>query len=331
MYKKRLPLVEAVLLVLLIVAPLFLNDFLTVIATRMLILALLAISFDLCWGYSGIMTFGQGLFFGMAGYAVALFANKSGFVQIWGVIPIGIITGAFVSFLIAWLLLLGKRPPEIIFVALGTLTFSYATERLVSGWYWVGGGNGMSIFDFLSFGSFEIEPGNIFYYIAASILLVVYLLSRFLVRSQLGLVLAGTRQNEKRLAFLGYRVRTFKAIVFTFAGAIAGLGGALYVHHEGFIGPNNMGIGISTMAVLYALFGGAGTLVGPIIGVLAIESISFTLSGMDTFKSYWPVVLGIILLVVVTFKPEGLLGFILSRRERIGTFGSEKQNEKSEK
>ena len=330
MYKKRLPLVEAVLLVALIVAPLFLNDFLTVIATRMLILALLAISFDLCWGFSGIMTFGQGLFFGMAGYAVALFANKAGFVQIWGVIPIGIITGAIVSFLLAWLLLLGKKPPEIIFVALGTLTFSYAAERLVSGWYWVGGGNGMSIFDFLSFGSFEIEAGNLFYYIAGSILLIVYMLSRFIVRSQLGLVLAGTRQNEKRLAFLGYRVRTFKAIIFTFAGAIAGLGGALYAHHEGFIGPNNMGIGISTMAVLYALFGGAGTLVGPIIGVLAIESISFTLSGMDTFKSYWPVILGIILLVVVTFKPDGLLGFILSRRERIGTYGSEKQNEKSE-
>ena len=330
MYKKRLPLVEAVLLVSLIVAPLFLNDFLTVIATRMLILALLAISFDLCWGFSGIMTFGQGLFFGMAGYAVALFANKAGFVQIWGVIPIGIITGAIVSFLLAWLLLLGKKPPEIIFVALGTLTFSYAAERLVSGWYWVGGGNGMSIFDFLSFGSFEIEAGNLFYYIAGTILLIVYLLSRFIVRSQLGLVLAGTRQNEKRLAFLGYRVRTFKAIIFTFAGAIAGLGGALYAHHEGFIGPNNMGIGISTMAVLYALFGGAGTLVGPIIGVLAIESISFTLSGMDTFKSIWPVILGIILLVVVTFKPEGLLGFILSRRERIGTFGREKQNEKSE-
>ena len=330
MYKKRLPLIEAVLLVALIVAPLFLNDFLTVIATRMLILALLAISFDLCWGFSGIMTFGQGLFFGMVGYAVALFANKAGFVQIWGVIPIGIITGAVVSFLLAWLLLLGKKPPEIIFVALGTLTFSYAAERLVSGWYWVGGGNGMSIFDFLSFGSFEIEAGNLFYYIAGTILLIVYLLSRFIVRSQLGLVLAGTRQNEKRLAFLGYRVRTFKAIIFTFAGAIAGLGGALYAHHEGFIGPNNMGIGISTMAVLYALFGGAGTLVGPIIGVLAIESISFTLSGMDTFKSIWPVILGIILLVVVTFKPEGLLGFILSRRERIGTFGREKQNEKSE-
>ena len=71
------------------------------------------------------------------------------------------------------------------------------------------------------------------------------------------------------------------------------------------------------MAVLYALFGGAGTLVGPIIGVLAIESISFTLSRMDTFKSYWPVVLGVILLVVVTFRLRTLLSFIVSRRKEL--------------
>ena len=83
---KRLPLLEVIILGFLVVAPLFLGDFYTVILTRMLILCLLAISFELCWGYSGIMTFGQGLFFGMAGYVVALLANKVGFVQIWGVI-----------------------------------------------------------------------------------------------------------------------------------------------------------------------------------------------------------------------------------------------------
>ena len=325
---KRLPLLEVIILGFLVVAPLFLGDFYTVILTRMLILCLLAISFELCWGYSGIMTFGQGLFFGMAGYAVALLANKVGFVQIWGVIPIGIFVGTVVSFLLAWLLLLGKKAPEIIFVALGTLTFSYAAERLVSGWYYVGGGNGLSIFEFLSFGSYEIEPGVLFYYIAGIALLISYLLSRYLVRSQLGLVLAAMRQDEKRLLFLGYRVRGFKALVFTFAGAVAGLGGALYAHHEGFIGPNNMGIGISTMAVLYTLFGGVGSLIGPLIGVFALETISFTLSGVDAFKSFWPVVLGAILLVVVTFKPDGLTGFIVSRRERIGTFGRINKKEK---
>ena len=318
---RAIPIVEILLLILLIVIPLFVGDFLTVIITRMLILGLLAISFELCWGYSGIMTFGQGLFFGMGGYAVALFANKADFVQLWGVIPIGIIIGMCASFLVAWLLLLGKRPPELIFIALGTLTFSYAAERLVAGWYWVGGGNGMSIYEYLRIGSFEVEPGLLFYYIAATILLLVYLASRFLVKSQFGLVLAGTRQNEKRLAFLGYKVQKFKALVFCFAGAIAGLGGGLYAHHEGFIGPGNMGIGISTMAVIYALFGGAGSLIGPIIGVLAIESISFTLSDIDAVRGYWATILGVILLVVVTFKQDGLLGFVVTQRERIGTFG----------
>ena len=323
-----IPIVEILLLILLVITPLFVGDYLTVIITRMLILGLLAISFELCWGYSGIMTFGQGLFFGMGGYAVALFANKADFLQLWGVIPIGLIVGgACASFLVAWLLLLGKRPPELIFVALGTLTFAYAAERLVAGWYWVGGGNGMSIFEYLKIGSLEIEPGRLFYYIVATILLLVYLASRLLVRSQFGLVLAGTRQNEKRLAFLGYKVQKFKALVFCFAGAIAGLGGGLYAHHEGFIGPGNVGIGISTMAVLYALFGGAGSLIGPIIGVLAIESISFTLSDIDAVRGYWPIILGVILLLVVTFKQDGLLGFVVTQRERIGSFGIIKSTE----
>jgi branched-chain amino acid transport system permease protein len=292
----------------------------------MLILCIFAISFDLCWGFAGILTFGQALFFGMAGYAVALLANKLGFVQLWGIVPIGIIVGFFVSFLITWFLLIGKRAPEVIFVALGTLTAAYAAERLVSGWYLVGGGNGMSIYDFLKIGNYEVEPGIWFYYISAAFLLIVYLVSRYLVRSQFGLVLAGIRQNENRLSYLGYKVQTFKAIVFCFAGAIAGLAGALYVHHEGFIGPGNMGIVLSTYVVLYGLFGGAGTLLGPIIGVIAIESIKFTLSDIDVFKSYWPVILGIILLVVVVYKPSGLLGFIVSQRERIGSFGLMKKN-----
>ena len=319
--RQLMPFVELVLLVLLVVMPWLVSDFLTVIITRMVILAMLAISFDLCWGYSGIMTFGQALFFGMAGYVVALLANKAGFVQIWAVVPIGMLVGLMASFLVAWFLLLGRRTPEIIFVALGTLTASYAAERLVAGWQWVGAGNGISIWEFMKIGSYELEPGIVFYYIAAAILLVVYLASRYLVRSQFGLVLAGMRQHEERLAFFGYKVQVFKALVFSFAGMIGGLAGALYAYHEGFIGPGSMGIVLSTYAVLYGLFGGVGTLLGPIIGVIAIESVSFTLSDMDAVKSFWPVVLGVILLVVVTYRPVGLLGLVVSRRERIGTFG----------
>jgi branched-chain amino acid transport system permease protein len=316
-----IPIVEVALLAILIALPWFVKDFHVVIVTRILILAMLAISFDMCWGYSGIMTFGQALFFGIAGYVTALLANKAGFTEIWGVIPIAMLVGLVSAFLIGWFLLLGKRTPAIIFVALGTLTASYTAERLVAGWQWVGAGNGMSIFDFMTLGSYEFMTGPVFYYLILAILALAYLGSRFIVRSQFGLVLAGMRQNEERLAFLGYRVQVFKALVFSYAGMVAGLAGGLYAHHEGYIGPADLGIGLSTYAVLYGLFGGVGTLIGPVLGAGAIEAIRFFLSDIDAIKTFWPVVLGVIMLIVVTYKPTGIMGFVLSNRERIGSFG----------
>ncbi len=316
-----LPIIEGAVLVGLLAVPHVTTDFQTIIATRMLLLAILAISFDLCWGYSGIMTFGQALFFGMSGYAAALLANKAGFVQLWGIAPVSMLVGLVSALVVGWFLLLGKRTPTIIFVALGTLTASYAAERLVAGWQWVGAANGMSVWDFLKIGSHELEPGPVFYYVILAFLLACYLGARWIVRSQLGLVLAGMRQNEERLAFLGYRVQRFKALVFAFAGMIAGLSGGLYAFHEGFIGPGSMGIGLSTYAVLYGLFGGVGTLVGAVVGVAAIETLAFTLSDVDALKPYWPVILGVIMLVVVAYRPTGLLGLVVSRRERIGSFG----------
>lgn len=316
-----LPFIEAAALIGLLLLPMVASDFHTIIASRMMLLAILAISFDLCWGYSGIMTFGQALFFGSAGYVVAFIANTYGFSQIWAVVPISMLVGLVGAFLLGWFLLLGRRTPTVIFVALGTLTASYAAERLVAGWALVGAANGMSIWDFLKAGSYEFEPGPVFYYVILGFLLACYLVSRWMVRSQLGLVLAGVRQNEERLAYLGYRVQVFKALVFSFAGMIAGLAGGLYAFHEGFIGPGSMGIGLSTFVVLYGLFGGVGTLLGPVLGVAAIETIAFTLSDIDVLKFYWPVILGVIMLVVVVYRPTGIMGLVMSRRERIGSFG----------
>ena len=119
--RRVLPIVEVMLLIVLLVLPLFVRDFHVVIVTRMLILAMLALSFDLCWGYSGIMTFGQALFFGMAGYTVALLANGVGFTEVWGVLVVSALVGLLAALLLGWFLLLGRRIPSVIFVALGTL------------------------------------------------------------------------------------------------------------------------------------------------------------------------------------------------------------------
>ena len=321
-----LPVVEFVVLSAALVAPLGMssNPELVTLATNVLILSLLAISFDLCWGYSGIMSFGQALFFGVAGYVIALIGRDLEFSHGWGTLPIAMAVGLLLSFAFAAFLLLGRRTPTVIFVSLGTLTGAYAAERLVSGWQYVGAGNGLSSVKLLQWGDFEMVEGPAFYYMALAILIVAYLASRYLVRSQFGLVLAGMRQNEERLAFFGYRIQVFKALIFSFAGLLAGLAGALYSYHQGFIGPGNMGPGLSTTAVLYALFGGSGTLIGPVIGTALIETISYVLADQDAIKQYWPVILGVVLLVVV-FKPTGILGFFVSRRERIGSYGGRRK------
>jgi branched-chain amino acid transport system permease protein len=320
---RALPVVELLVLLVLVAAPLILSNRLDLITliTNMMILSLLAISFDMCWGFSGIMSFGQALFFGVAGYVVALVGRDLDFSGLWGVLPLAMLTGLILALVFAAFLLLGRKTPSAIFVAFGTLTGSYAAERLVSGWQYVGAGNGLSSIKLLQLGSYEFIEGFEFYTLALVCLVLVYLACRFVVRSQLGLVLAGIRQNEQRLAFLGYRVQVFKAVVFSFAGLIAGLSGALYSYHQGFIGPGNMGPGLSTTAVLYCLFGGAGTLVGPVIGTVAIELLNYGLSDIDAIRQVWPVILGLILLVVVMFQPAGLLGLVVSTRERIGSYG----------
>ena len=318
-----LPVVELVALASLVAAPFVLVEraSLVTLMTNIVILSLFAISFDLCWGFSGIMSFGQALFFGAAGYVVALVGRDLNFSQLWGTLPLAILVGGLLSAALAAFLLLGRKTPTSIFVAFGTLTGAYAAERLVSGWQYVGAGNGLSSIKLLAFGSFEFVEGSAFYSVALAALVLVYAASRVLVRSQLGLVLAGMRQNEERLAFFGYRVQVFKAIVFIFAGMIAGLSGALYSYHQGFTGPSNLGPGLSTTAVIYCLFGGSGTLIGPVLGTVAIELLSYVLADTDAIRQFWPVILGVVLLVVIMFQPNGLLGLVVSARERIGSFG----------
>ena len=318
-----LPAVELAALAALVVAPVMLSGRaeLVTLMTNVIILSLLAISFDLCWGFSGIMSFGQALFFGVAGYVVALVGRDLGFSQLWGTLPLAMLVGGLLAAALAAFLLLGRKAPTSIFVAFGTLTGAYASERLVAGWQYVGAGNGLSAIKLMAFGNYEFVEGVEFYSVALTALVLVYAASRWLVRSQLGLVLAGMRQNEERLAFFGYRVQVFKALVFSFAGMIAGLSGALYSYHQGFTGPSNLGPGLSTTAVIYCLFGGSGTLIGPVLGTVAIELLSYVLADTDAIRQFWPIILGVVLLVVVMFQPAGLLGLVVSARERIGSFG----------
>ncbi|MFT0878613.1 branched-chain amino acid ABC transporter permease [Rhodopseudomonas sp. G2_2311] len=314
-----LPVIEIVMLAAFLLLPLVLQDYLTVFMTRVLILCLFALSFDLVWGYAGIMSFGQAVFFGGAGYGVALLGRDLGISSMLLVVPAGVLIGFALALLIGGFLLLGRNPSSVIFVSLGTLTASYAFDRLARGWYYLGGQNGIPSIPQMTIGSCDLGEGAVFYYLALAILFAVYLGCRFLVRSQFGLALAGLRENEQRIAFFGYKVQHLKAIVFSLGGAIAGLAGSLYAFHEGFVWPNMLGVVMSTQVVLYVLFGGSGTLIGAVIGTVVIEIVSFWLS--NSYQDIWPIILGALMLLVILFRPAGLISLVVGHSERIGSFG----------
>ncbi|MBZ9772469.1 branched-chain amino acid ABC transporter permease [Mesorhizobium sp. CO1-1-8] len=316
----RFNIVEIAVFIALLVAGSTFQGYEQQIMTKLVLLSILAISFDLCWGYSGIMAFGQALFFGSAGYAAALLSTFAHTGNLFVVLLLGGLVGLTGSFLVAWFLLLGRRKTEIIFVSLGTLTASYIAERLVGGWQLIGAANGISVPDPLRIGSYELYPGPVFFYFSIFVLACVYCLVRFLVRSQFGLVLSGMRQNEERLAFFGYRVQVYKAIVFCLAGLIAGMAGCLFAFHESYIGPTNIGFVQSTYAALYALFGGPGTLLGPILGVFVIEGVGFAISDVELLRGIWPAIMGVLMVVVVVYRPKGIIGFLVSDRDRRGSF-----------
>jgi branched-chain amino acid transport system permease protein len=314
-----LPVLEAATLLVCLVLPLALDHFWIVLATRILLMCLVALSFDLLWGHAGIMSFGQALFFGTAAYGAALCARDLGITSVFLIVPITVSIGLALALLMAWFLLLGRVPPTTIFVGLGTLTGSYAADRLARGWYYLGGQNGIPSIPPLTAGAYEILEGPAYYWLTLGVLAVVYGLCRVLVRSQFGLVLAGIRQQEARITFLGYRVPQVKALTFVLAGGMCGLAGGLYAFHDGFVWPNLLGVFLSTQIVLYVLFGGVGTLIGAVLGVAAIDTVSFFLA--DAFQTSWPILLGLILLAVILFQPAGLCGLVVPERERIGRFG----------
>ncbi|CAB3797027.1 branched-chain amino acid ABC transporter permease [Pararobbsia alpina] len=316
--RRRLAVFELLLCLILSAAPLALPDYLMVFVTRILILSLLAISFDLVWGYAGILSFGQALFFGIGGYAAALLARDHEVRSVLVLLPIATFAGFAVAILMSFVVVFGRGVTQI-FASLSTLTASYAAYRFAYSWYYLGGQNGIPSLPYLKIGATELGDGPASYYFALAVVLIVYLVSRAVVRSQFGLALSGIREAEQRVAFLGYRVSRLKAAVFIFAGAIAGLSGGLSAFHEGFIGPGALGIVLSSQVVFYCLIGGSGTLLGAVIGVILTETLSYALS--DRFPDVWPIALGVALLLAVMFRPNGVISVFISPRERLGNFG----------
>lgn len=314
-----LPAVEAAVLVLLLVAPPLLTTFQVSFMTRVLLLVMFALSFDLIWGFGGIFSLGQAVFFGWGGYVAGLLATRRDVTSVLVAIPAAMLTGLVLAVALGIFLFTGRKRVSLIYVALATLATSYASERLAASWQEIGAANGIPSIPAMTLGESRLLPGMTFYYLVLVLAAAVYLLFRFVVRSQLGLVLYAGRTDLQRVTFLGYRTARIQAMVFALSGAVAGMAGGLYAFHEGFVSPSLLGVVLSTQAVLWVLFGGVGTLIGPVIGVVLVEVVGLELA--DRFPRIWPIILGAILLFAILFLRDGVIGLVLRREARTLHFG----------
>ncbi len=267
-----------------------------------LVFAALAVSLDFVWGYSGILSLGQLLPFGIAAYTSAKVAIAAPSLSVpMLIVAAGVGAGVAAALGVAML----RRRPSAVVVGLLTLVLSLTLEQLAEQWRDVTGGfNGLTGVPRL--GAFGSELSDTAQDVAVSMLAIVAItLVGTLLTRPIGAVLIGIRSNERRMEALGYKTVQIKIWAFTVGGALAGFAGALYVHRTSFVSPQIFGFSLATSVVLWTLVGGRGTIVGPVIGAIAINFASATLA--DVWLQYWTLATGLIFVAVVMVMPHGLV------------------------
>ncbi len=328
-------------------SPLRISDFTLNLFGKFLAYAILALGVDLIWGYTGVLSLGHGVFFGLGAYAMGMhlmleigtrsvYRNVLPDFMVWNqVTELPLFWKPFYS--VPFTLLAVLAVPALFAFAFGYLTFrsrirgvyfSIITQALaLSTWLMfnrnamnLGGTNGLSgfksIFGF-TLNSAATQRGL---YVATALCLCgAFVLCRAIVRSPAGRVLIAIRDSETRVLFSGYSPAAFKLFVFVVSAVLAGVAGALYVPQVGIITPAKIGVLPSIEMIIWVAVGGRGTLLGPVAGALGVNWLQSVLT--THYPDLWLLVLGGLFVAVVLFIPDGLVGTarkLLRRRPRRG-------------
>jgi branched-chain amino acid transport system permease protein len=301
----------AVVLALLIGAPLVLPEFWRRFATEILIWGLLAMSSDILIGYTGMVSFGHSAFFGlgMYGAAAALLTVKPP--SLWLALVYGLVAAAGVAVFVAYF---STRLRDIYF-SITTLIFSQIFYVIIFTWTEVTGGeNGLSFRRpaLAVPGLFSIPfDSNTLHWFVLAVVTVSYLVLRRITQSPFGMVLQSIRENEPRTRAVGYAVERYKIVAVMLSGLFAGLAGVLYAVHNRFAAPDYVFFVISGEVVIFNVMGGIGTLVGPLLGAAFFLLLREGFSRF--FTEFYLIPVGIIFTAMVIFMPQGLLGFVRRR------------------
>jgi branched-chain amino acid transport system permease protein len=270
------------------------------VTTEMIIMALFALSLNLILGFGGMVSFGHAAFFGVGAYTLALLMKKAG-IPLLPALAAAPLAAAVAAGIIGWFCvrLIG------LYFAILTLAFGQLLFMIVFQWYTFTGGDdgihGIARPDFLG-------PTN-FYLFCLLIFLASFFVMRMITRSPFGLAVRITRENAERAKFIGINVRRCQLLNFIIAGAFAGLAGGLFTELNRFAQTDFLHWSKSAEPILACLVGGMYSLVGPAIGSSLLIFLNIIIQHIhQSLVEIWAMVLGFILLVVVLFAPEGLVG-----------------------
>jgi urea transport system permease protein len=324
------------LLVLAACAPLYLPPYDLSLLGRFLAMAVLALGISLIWGTGGILSLGQGVFFALGGYAIAMHLKLAGadpgslpdFMQwsglnalpwwwlpfrnpafaIAAVFVLPAIAAAAVAYLV-----FRRRISGAYFAIITQALALAATTLIISQQQFTGGFNGLTGFT-SAFGFALGDPHTQFglYWITLAVLAIAFAGVRALQNSAFGKVLLAVRDGENRVRFLGYDPLPFKVIAFAVAGVLAGVSGALVTLDLGVISPAMFGVVPSIEMVIWVALGGRNSLLGAILGTLAVNFGKDWVS--SAFPELWLYVVGAVFVLVVTIAPQGLVGLFTLRR-----------------
>ncbi len=330
-------LVWAAIIAAIIAAPSILPVFRLNLLGRYLSLAIVALGVDLIWGYTGLLSLGQGIFFALGGYCAAMFLQLNSatnfpnqipeFFGLYGVQQLPFFWEPFRSSLFTLLAI--WIVPASVAAILGFLVFrnrikgvyfSILTQAALLVFFnffngqqkLINGTNGLKTDVTLLFGQMVGSDSmqRYFFWITAVLVILAWFFARWIVRDRFGNILIAIRDDEARVRFTGYNPTLFKTIVFAIAGGLAGISGALYTIQSGIVSPQFMTVPFSIEMVIWVAVGGRGTLLGAILGAVIINYAKSLVS--EALPASWMFIQGGLFILVVTALPEGVLGWMQS-------------------
>jgi urea transport system permease protein len=325
-----------------LILPLWLDSFRLNLVGKYLTYAFAALGLVLCWGYGGILSLGQGVFFGLGGYCMAMFLKVEAssventkiqstpgipdFMDWNQITSLPFFWQPFRSFTLTILLIL-IVPAAVAFVIgfamfkrrVGGVYFAIITQAIaailtiliIGQQGYTGGVNGMT--DLRTLNGWDIRTDHaklVLYFVNGVALFACILIAQFVKRSKLGRILVAMRDNEDRVRFSGYSVANFKIFAFCLAAVFASIGGAMFTLQVGFMSPSLVGIAPSIDMVIYTAVGGRVSLFGAVYGTLLVNWAKTSFS--ESFPELWLFGLGALFIGVVLTFPDGLAGIYRS-------------------